>query len=219
MSSKIRIGLFDTDSDVRFGRRMMLSSQPNFEVVFDSDGLADDVEAIEQSLIDVLVIDQKVSSGAGLDFYSNLRSLAGIKQAPPAILTASFDQPALLLEALQTGVFDVIALEQGASGLVDAVLQADSGSHALSLQALKQLIDAQPPLRQVDLNFVRLVDDLPVKIASNLRRLKSVWQITNSSRIEQYDLGSLNEAVSRLPVANAVELVLAMSRSGLLDVQ
>lgn len=219
MTSKIRIGLLDADSDVRFGRRMALSSQPKFEIVFDSDGSLDDLDALEQSLIDVLVIDQKLSSGPGLNFYSNLRDIAGVKQAPPAILTASFDQPTLLLDALQLGVFDVISLEQGAAGLVESVTKAFSGSQPRSLLAIKQLIDAQPTFRQVDLSFVRLVDELPVKIASNLRKLSSVWVSNDSSKIEKYNLGSLNEAILRLPVANPVELVLAMSRSGLLDVE
>ncbi len=90
MASKIRIGLLDTDSNVRLGRKLVLSSQPKFEVVFDSDGSTEDIEAIEQSLIDVLVLDQKLSFGSGVGFYASLRNLTGIKQAPPALLTASF---------------------------------------------------------------------------------------------------------------------------------
>ena len=44
MASTIRIGLLDTDSDVRLGRKLVLSSQPKFEVVFDSDGATEDIE-------------------------------------------------------------------------------------------------------------------------------------------------------------------------------
>jgi DNA-binding NarL/FixJ family response regulator len=113
MASTIRIGLLDTDSDVRFGRKMVLSSQPKFEVVFDSDGSTEDLEAIEQSLIDVLVLDQKLASGSGVSFYSSLRNLTGVKQAPKAILTTSFAQPDLLLDALQEGIVDVVTVEQG----------------------------------------------------------------------------------------------------------
>lgn len=219
MSSSIRIGLLDTDSDVRFGRRLILSSQPKYEVVFESDGSASDFEAIEESLIDVLIIDQKLASGSGLDFYSSLRALVGVKQAPPAILTCAFEQQALLLESLERGIFDVVTLEQGAAALVEGVQRAVSDSNPRTLSSLKQLLDSQTPVRQVDLSFVRLVDDLPEKIASNLRRLRSVWVSGDAAKIEKYNLGSLKGAVSRLPVAGAVELVLAMSRSGLLDAE
>jgi hypothetical protein len=67
------------------------------------------------------------------------------------------------------------------------------------------------------LNFVSLVDQLPEKLASNLRRLKSLWLNADPAKLEQYDLDSMKELVARLPVASASELVLALNRSGLLD--
>jgi DNA-binding NarL/FixJ family response regulator len=219
MASKIRIGLLDTDSDVRLGRKLVLSSQPKFEVVFDSDGSIEDLEAIEQSLIDVLVIDQKLSSGAGVSFYASLRKLTGVKQAPPALLTASFAQPDLLLDALQEGILDVLTVEQGASGLVAAVLKASSGANTHSLSTIWELVSSQPPYRAVDLNFVRLVDKLPQRLASTLKKLKAVWQSSDLAKIEKFDLDSLNTLIARLPVSNSVELILAMNRSGLLDVE
>jgi DNA-binding NarL/FixJ family response regulator len=219
MASTIRIGLLDTDSDVRFGRKLVLSSQANFEVVFDSDGSTEDLEAIEQSLIDVLVIDQKLSSGAGVSFYASLRNLTGVKQAPPALLTASFAQPELLLDALQGGFVDLLTVEQGASGLVAAVSRASSGANTHSLSTIWELISLQPSYRAVDLNLVRLLDELPQRLASILKKLKTVWQSSDSAKIEQFELSSLNTLVARLPVSNSVELILAMNRSGLLDVE
>jgi DNA-binding NarL/FixJ family response regulator len=217
MPETIRIGLLDTDEDVRFGRKLLFASLPNTEVVFDSDGAVADLDAIQQSLIDVLVIDQKLASGPGIDFYSSLRKLTGNKQTPPAILTASFSQSALLLEALEVGVLDVVSIEQGAKGLVDAVTQANSDVNVRSLAELYQLVATQPRIRAVDLNFVSLVDQLPEKLASNLRRLKSLWQKADMTKLAQYDLNALKDMVSRLPVARASELVLALNKSGLLD--
>jgi DNA-binding NarL/FixJ family response regulator len=219
MASKIRIGLLDADSDVRLGRKLVLSSQPKFEVVFDSDGSLQDLEAIEQSLIDVLVMDQKLSSGAGVSFYASLRSLTGIKQAPPALLTTSFAQPDLLLDGLQVGILDVLTVEQGASGLIDAVSRACTGASFHSLISIWELSKLQPPYRAVDLSFVRQIDELPQMQASGIKKLKDVWQSSDSAKIEQFELRSLHTLVARLPVSNAVELILAMNRSGLLDVE
>jgi len=217
MPDTIRIGLLDTDEDVRFGRKLIFSSLANTEVVFDSDGASSDLDSIQDSLIDVLVLDQKLASGPGIDFYSSLRRLAGAKQAPPAIVTASYAQHALLLEALEAGVFDVVAIEQGAQALVDAVESARPESNAYSLAQLYTLISSQPRERAVDLSFVSLVDQLPEKLASNLRRLKSLWLKADPAKLEQFDLESLKDLVARLPVASASELVLALDRSGLLD--
>jgi DNA-binding NarL/FixJ family response regulator len=219
MASTIRIGLLDTDSDVRFGRKMVLSSQPKFEVVFDSDGSTEDLEAIEQSLIDVLVLDQRLASGSGVSFYSSLRNLTGVKQAPKAILTTSFAQLDLLLDALQEGIVDVVTVEQGAPGLIAAVSSASSSAVSHSLSSIWELVSSQPNYRAVDLNFVRLVDELPQKLASSVKKLKDVWLSADLAKIEKFDIGSLNTLVSRLPVASSIELVLAMNRSGLLDVE
>jgi DNA-binding NarL/FixJ family response regulator len=217
MAETIRLGLLDAEEDIRFGRKLLFASLPKVEVVFDSDGSSSALASIQESLIDVLVIDQKLASGPGIDFYSSLRKLTGIKQAPPAILTASFDQPALLLEALEAGILDVVAIEQGAEALVDAVTQARSGGNFHNLAELNELLASQPRLRIVDLNFVSLVDQLPEKLASNLRRLKSIWNKADMTKLESYDLNSLKELVARLPVYTASELVLALNRSGLFD--
>jgi hypothetical protein len=219
MTPTIRIGLLGTDPDVRLGRKLVLSSQPKFEVVFDSVGTPEDIEAISQSWIDVLVLDQRLSSDAGVTFYSSLRNLTGVKQAPPAILTASFAQPYLLLDALQEGIFDVVSVEQGAAGLVAAVSRAYSRANVHSLSTVWELICSQPSYRTVDFNFVRLVDELPQGLASSLRKLKAVWQSSDSAKIEKFDLDSLKPLLARLPVLSSVELILAMNRSGLLDVE
>ena len=219
MASTIRIGLLDTDSDVRFGRKLVLSSQANFEVVFDSDGSTEDLEAIEQSLIDVLVLDQRLTFGAGVSFYSSLRNLTGVKQAPSAILTTSFEQPELRLDALHEGILDVVTVEQGAPGLIAAVYRASSGDVSHSLSSIWELVSSQPTDRAVDLNLMRLVDELPQKLASSVKKLKDVWLSADLAKMEKFDIGSLNTLVSRLPVASSIELVLAMNRSGLLDVE
>ena len=217
MPGTIRIGLLDNDQDVRSGRKLLFSSLPNTEVVFDSDGTMADLEPIQASLIDVLVIDQKLTFGSGIDFYSSLRDLVGVKQAPPAILTASFTQPDLLFQALSVGVIDVVAIEQGAERLVDAIQKARSFLDVYSLAAIREMVSSQPRIRQVDLNFVSLVDQLPEKLASNLRRLKGLWQKEDMTKLEQYDFNSMKEIVSRLPVVSATELLLALEKSGLLD--
>lgn len=217
MANKIRIGLLDTDTDVRFGRKLLFASLSNAEVVFESNGELSDLESIRESLIDVLVIDQKLASGPGVDFYSSLRELTGTKEAPPAIVTTSYGQPALLIEALEVGVFDVVAVEQGAEALVEAVAKARSSANAYSLADLRRLLDSQPRIRAVDLSFISLVDQLPEKLAGSLRQLKSLWQKADMDKLEKYDMNALKAIIEHLPVSSASELVLALNRSGLLD--
>lgn len=217
MIKTIRIGLLDTDEDVRFGRKLLFASLEDTEVVFESDGSESDLEAIQESLIDVLVINQKLAYGPGVVFYSELRELSGVKHAPPAIITASYVQSPLVFEALKVGVFDVVSIEQGAGALADAVKNATSSSDTYSLTELKELVNSQPRKRAVDLNFVNLVDQLPKNLATALQKLKSTWQKAELAKLERFDLKSLEELVAFLPVSRASELVLKLENSGLLD--
>jgi DNA-binding NarL/FixJ family response regulator len=219
MSKKVRIGLLDSDPDIRYGRRMILSSESNYEIVLDSDGGTFDLGLVAESLIDVLVLDQRLGSGPGIDFYSKLRTLTGLKQAPTAVLTASYKQTALELEALEHGVLATISLETGAEGLLEATAFAAEGKAPLSLLDVFQLITSQPVRVLVDLPFLALVEQLPEKLSSNLRRLRSVWQKGEPKKLESFDLGALAGLVSRLPVKTAPELISRLHRSGLLDVK
>ena len=97
--------------------------------------------------------------------------------------------------------------------------RASSGDVSHSLSSIWELVSTQPTYRAVDLNFMRLVDELPQKLAISVMKLKDVWLSADLAKMEKFDIGSLNTLVSRLSVSNAVELVLAMNRSGLLDVE
>lgn len=217
MAATLRIGLLDFDGDVRAGRKMALGSRPDFEIVFESQGKFEDPELISQSLVDVLVIDQKLAFGPGVEFYSRLRELTGIKQCPAAILTCSYEQDLLRAEALQQGFKAIVSLELGLSALTGAVTSATVGSSRESVLDLYQLLARVSLKPQLDLDFMRLVSELPEKLASNLRRLRSVWQKGDNAKLSSYEISSLDALVARLPVKTTAELIIRLHRSGLLD--
>lgn len=219
MSATLRIGLLDSDSDVRFGRKMALSSRSDFEIVFESVGQAEDLESIAQSLIDVLVIDQKLAFGPGVEFYSRLRALTGIKQAPVAVLTCSYIQETLIVEALEQGFQAVVPLELGLGALTDEVALTDKAKKKESVSDLHELLGRVSPKPKIDLDLMRLVSELPEKLSSNLRRFRTVWQKGDIAKLAAYEASSLDALVARLPVRTNSELVIRLHRSGLLDVK
>jgi DNA-binding NarL/FixJ family response regulator len=217
MDHSTRIGLLDADSDVRFGRRMILESDPGLEIVYESEGKIEDLSAIAEGLIDVLVIDQKLSSGPGVSFYRELSELTGIKQAPSCVITSSFDQPELTFLVLETGIEEVVTLEQGAERLIQAVSIARSGSSSMTLESLHELLLLLKPNTQLDLNFVRVVDELPERLASNLRRLRQVWSKIEAGRSVDFEPASMSNLIDRLPVRTLAQLIIKLHRSELLN--
>lgn len=216
MEQNVRLALLDSDPDVRLGRRMVISSRSNIEIVLDAKGDSSDVSAVADGLVDVLVLDQSLALGSGISFYSLLRDRLGIKQAPDCVMTAAFDQPALLLACLELGISEVISIEQGPEALLEAIHSAKQKQPAFSLFQLHSLIYSEAVSRKLDLELVRLVSELPEKLASNLRRLRSVWVKANPRQLSEFSLSNLDGLVSRLPVRSAAELVIRLERSELL---
>jgi DNA-binding NarL/FixJ family response regulator len=219
MDHTLRVAILDPDADVRLGRRMVISSRPNFDIVLDSTGQDSDVSAVAEGLVDVLVIDQRLSIGAGISFYQRLRDEVGIKQAPGCVVTAAFEQPALFLAALEAGILHVVAIEHGPEALLKAIDQAAAGQSEVSLESLQSLLSSQTLVSKLDLDLMRLVEQLPEKLASNLRRLRSVWNKANPNQLRDYSLSNLDGLVARLPVRTAPELIIRLLRSGLLNVE
>ena len=143
--------------------------------------------------------------------------MVGNKQATECVLTSAFDQPTLLLAALEEGVSQVVSLEQGPEALMNAIAAAKTGDQALSLGELYSLVLAETPSRELNQDLLRLVGDLPQKLESNLRRLQSVWKKGDAAELENFELKSLTGLVDKLPVKTASELVIRLQRSGLLD--
>jgi DNA-binding NarL/FixJ family response regulator len=217
MDQTLRLALLDSDSDVRLGRRMVISSVPNLEIVLDATGDSADLSAVADGLIDVLILDQALASGPGISFYSLLRENLGIKQAPDCIMTTSFDQPALLLACLEVGIRQVVSIEQGPEALLQAIQSSKDEEPAFSLYQLHSLISSEAISRKLDLELARLVSELPEKLASNLRRLRSVWTKASPEALSEFYLSNLNGLVERLPVRSAAELIIRLERSELLD--
>lgn len=217
MKDLLRIGLLDSDSDVRFGRKSLLSSIRNFDIVFESEGSYSDLQAIENSLIDVLVVDQRLKSGPGVEFYKRLREVVGPKEIPNAVLTSSFTHAGLTVSAIEAGFCAVSSLEDGPEQLLGAVEQSKAGLSSHTLGELHRLFVPQELSGYVDLELVRLVGELPQRLAPSLKKLIAAWLSDETAKRENFDLKSLDALVARLPVKTVSEFVLKAYRSGLLN--
>jgi DNA-binding NarL/FixJ family response regulator len=196
---------------------MVISSRPNLKIVLDAKGETSDLSAVADGLVDVLVLDQSLASGPGIAFYSLLRDKLGIKQAPDCVMTTAFDQPALLLAGLEVGIGQVVSIEQGPEALLEAIQSAKTAKPAYSLYQLHSLISSETISKKLDLDLMKLVAELPEKLASNLGMLRSVWLKANPIQLGEFSLSNLDGLVARFPVRTAAELVIRLEQSELLD--
>jgi len=214
MANLLRVALIDFDEAVRAGRRLVLDSAKNLQVVVESGG--SDLNPLKEALLDVVVIDHRLAAGSGVDFYRLFRSeVSSLQDLPSAVLTMSFDQPGLRLEAFEAGFEAAVSLEQGPEALIQAITTA--GKQHPSLTELVTVLSELEAGSELDLELREKVKLLPKTKASLIGRLsKDLKSHSVSSNLP----GSIEYLVPLCKILNAktvTELAIRLHRNGLLD--
>lgn len=218
MSESLRVGLIDFDVAVRSGRRLIIESDPRFSMVLEASGSASDAELVADSLIDVLVIEQRLGQFTGIDFVNLLRKLTPeSKLVANTIITSPFYQDQLRLEVLAAGCFDLVPLESGPEALLNAIDLAGKGISALSPKELSKLISDTENQKFADFEFKQLVDGLPQSVRNILDELKRDWLTLINGKEFEWDLENQAKLRHLLSLSSMPELVIRMHRSGMFD--
>ncbi|MBM6404288.1 response regulator transcription factor [Phycicoccus sp. CSK15P-2] len=135
----IRVAIVDDQEVVRDGFATILGSQPDIEVAVSvSDGLAF-VDAVRSDpRIDVALVDIRMPV---LDGIAATRALEAVPHAPVVIVVTTFDDDALVLDAVAAGAQGFLLKRVSATDLIDAVRQVASGASILSPEVTSAVLD------------------------------------------------------------------------------
>jgi DNA-binding NarL/FixJ family response regulator len=138
----IRVLLADDQTLLRQGLRVILSSEPDLEVVGEA---RDGTEAIELSRTlhpDVILIDQRMPRLTGVDAAQELRHDGG----PKIILLTTYDDDEIVLRAMRAGAAGYLLKDQPAEEIVEAIRAVHAGQVLFkstgAAQALAQLAES-----------------------------------------------------------------------------
>jgi DNA-binding NarL/FixJ family response regulator len=139
----LRIGIIDADEDIRFGRRLLIDSQEDCQVVFEDHTADSSLLRAPEAALDVLLIDHRVR---GLDGVSLISKLIPAYQEhkvdmPPVILTGAYFSYELLLASIAAGATDLVTLESQSLDLLKAIRSAVGSEQEIDFAALKSLIN------------------------------------------------------------------------------
>jgi two-component system response regulator NreC len=141
-SRPIRVFLADDHAVVRSGLRMLLDSEPDFDVVAE----AGDIETTRRSVNghhpDVLVLDLNMPGGSSLDLIPVLRERNPETQI--VVLTMQ-EEPAFARRALSAGALGYVLKEAADAELVEAVRRAAVGAVYLNPRLGARLASEPPP--------------------------------------------------------------------------
>jgi two-component system response regulator NreC len=158
-SGTIRLVLADDHAVVRSGLRMLLDSEPDFEVVAE----ASDVESAKRYVRGhhpkVLVLDLNMPGGSSLEAIPILRQESPDTQI--VVLTMQ-QEPAFAREALGAGALGYVLKEAADDELVEAVRNAAAGESYLNPKLGARIASEPPPgppddLSEREVDVLRLI--------------------------------------------------------------
>lgn len=135
----IRVGLVDDQTLVRAGIRALLSLVPDVEVAFEAEDGASALRALENASPDVVLLDLRMP---GLDGIGVLRALRGAGRLPPTIVLTTFDDDALMLEAIRLGARGFLLKDISLERLAEAIRTVAAGGTLLQPAITERLLRA-----------------------------------------------------------------------------
>ncbi len=223
MAGKIRIGLIFGNRIIREGRRLLLQSQPDFDIVYEeSDGLIA-LEAIGELAVDVLLVDNRLRSLSGSELTRRfLRRNIGVEQQLPRfVLTGPFGSGAMALEAIRCGATDMVSEEETPEELLEALRGAASQDDHLDTDELVEFFRDQGVESGSNQRWLlRLVglSETESEIIESLRAGVPLAEIANQAEGFSKMLGSALDSIQeRLGLATRAQLVLALAEAGILS--
>lgn len=139
MSHKIRVLLVDDQKLVRQGFRLILSVEPDVEVVGEAADAAAAVAAVQALRPDVVLMDVQMPGADGIEATRYV--LAAHPQAKVVILT-TFDRDDYLFAALEAGASGFMLKTADADSLVAGIRQVHEGHALLAPEVTRRVIEA-----------------------------------------------------------------------------
>lgn len=144
MSNILRVGLVDSEIDTRFGRRMMIDSQEDMQVVFEEESAVEALSRLPEALLDVLVIDHRVRGIDGIELITRLIPAyqANNSKIPALILTGPYFSKNILLLSVAAGASDLVTLDSEAGELLSSIRTVTLREQSLDFASLKNLVSS-----------------------------------------------------------------------------
>lgn len=221
MASAIRLGLVFGSKLLLEGRKMLLGTQPDFDVVYqqtDGEVAAANLLTVE---VDVVIVDNRLTSLPGSDFVRRFirRNQGSLSNMPAFILTGPFNSDAMKLESIRSGASDFVTEEDSAEDFIQSIRKSRDLERNTDVAGLVEFfescgIEAGSNKRWL-LRLTELTDQ-ETQIVESLSGLSNSSELASRTGMIQtqvrWNLDSIQE---KLGLATRSQLVLALHESGL----
>lgn len=218
MNFGLRLAIIDADEFVREGRALLLSSLPEFQVVYESGDPTTALEQVPDYLVDVILLDLRIP---GWDISSYIDSLSSklIESGNGAgiVATTNFSAASQELEVFRAGALDYVAVNEGTDRLLKALRRAASRESAIPAERIHSLLKGKVmvPRQSLVLAFSQL-DQAQKTVALAMLEGKSDTQIAREFDLTRYRVSKFLDSLTltsgyRTRIQLALDLALVVS--------
>lgn len=200
--SSFRIALIDGDAAIRSGRRLLLDSQEDMQVVYEESQALKALETVPDLLVDAIVIDHRLQGMDGVSLAKELvaRISAQAQRIPAVIITGSYFTFELLMASIRAGATELVTQDSPASELLDAIRKSRRSQADVKLKPFADFLDANPyePVASVDylLNLAQL-DTEEREIVESLAAAQDLDQVAANLGLSKSRVRELLENTMR----------------------
>ncbi|MEU6110843.1 response regulator [Streptomyces albidoflavus] len=139
----IRVMLVDDQALLRTGFRMVLSAQPDMEVVAEASDGAEAIEALRSTATDVVLMDVRMPR---LDGVEATRRICAAENPPKVLILTTFDLDEYAFTGLRAGASGFMLKDVPPSELLTAIRSVHSGDAVVAPSTTRRLLDRFAPM-------------------------------------------------------------------------
>jgi DNA-binding NarL/FixJ family response regulator len=215
----IRVLLVDDQPLLRTGFRMILSAEPDLQIVGEAGDGAAAVEATRKLAPDVVLMDIRMP---GMDGIQATRVLAGpgVENPIKVLILTTFGLDEYVVEALRAGASGFLLKDAPPQDLVDAIRIVAAGEALLAPSVTRRLLDRVasrlPPAQENSIPALSELTDREMEVLKLLARGLSNAEIAEKLVVSETTVKThVSRVLAKLDIRDRVQAVILAYETGL----
>jgi DNA-binding NarL/FixJ family response regulator len=139
----IRVFIADDQLLIRQGIRTLLEMDVEIVIAGEAEDGAETIERVPNAEVDVLLLDVRMPKKSGVDV---LRELSAIDALPPTLVLTTFDDTAVVLDAIRSGARAFLLKDISYQQLMNAIRAIAAGGTVFQPAITQRLLRATAPI-------------------------------------------------------------------------
>ncbi|MBV8546534.1 MAG: response regulator transcription factor [Acidobacteria bacterium] len=139
----IRVFIADDQLLIRQGIRTLLEMGAEIVIAGEAEDGAQTIERLPEAEVDVLLLDVRMPKKSGVDV---LRELSAIDALPPTLVLTTFDDTAVVLDAIRSGARGFLLKDISYQQLMNAIRAIAAGGTVFQPAITQRLLRATPAI-------------------------------------------------------------------------